>query len=354
MRTPSRGNGSYSQSLGGERAGVRESEEGLPLIVIVGPTAVGKTALAVRLAEVVGGEIVSADSRQMYRGMDIGTAKATPEERARVRHHLLDVVDPDQSLSLAQFQEMAYAAIDDIAGRGRIPFLVGGTGQYVMAVVEGWQIPRVVPDDVLRRQLCQQAEEGGAQALHARLQALDPRAAHRIDPRNVRRVVRALEVCLTTGRPITEQQEKSPPPYRILMVGLDMRRAQLYQRIDERVEGMIQSGLEDEVRRLVAAGHGFHLPAMSGVGYGQFAATLAGEATSPDAVREIKRATRRFVRHQSNWFRHDDPRIRWYIYPADLTAAFLSSDLGQSGDAEPDPYGRILELVRTFLVESAQ
>ncbi len=301
-----------------------------PLIVIVGPTAAGKTALAVRLARDVGGEIVSADSRQVYRGMDVGTAKATPQEQALVPHHLIDVVDPDETLGLAQFQEMAYAAIDDVLARARVPFLVGGTGQYVMAVVEGWRVPRVPPDEVLRRDLYRQAKEEGAEALHNRLRTLDPGAAERIDPRNVRRVIRALEVCLTTGRPISEQQGKSPPPYRILMIGLTMARPQLYQRIDERVERMIEAGLEDEVRRLLAEGYGFELPAMSGVGYGQFAPYMTGEAALVDVVREIKRATRRFVRHQSNWFRRDDPRICWF-------------------DTMPDPYDAALDLICEFL-----
>jgi tRNA dimethylallyltransferase len=299
-------------------------------VALVGPTAVGKTALAVRLAEAVGGEIVSADSRQVYRQMDIGTAKATPEERGRVPHHLLDVIGPSATLGLAQFQELTHQAIDDIMARGRVPFLVGGTGQYVMAVVEGWQVPHVPPDEVLRHRLYRQAEEEGAGALHAWLCELDPVAAGRIDPRNVRRVIRALEVCLITGQPITEQQEKRPSFYRVLMIGLTLPRQQLYQRIDERVDRMIELGLEDEVRRLVAAGYGFDLPAMSGVGYGQFEPYLAGEVALADVVSEIKRATRRFVRHQSNWFRHDDARIHWL-------------------DASQDAYAMALDLIRGFL-----
>jgi tRNA dimethylallyltransferase len=304
-----------------------------PLIAVVGPTAVGKTALAVRLAEAVGGEIVSADSRQVYRGLDIGTAKASPQEQDRARHHLLDVVDPDEALSLAQFQEMAYAAIDGILAKQRVPFLVGGTGQYVMAVVEGWRIPRVPPNEELRQKLYRQAEEEGAEALHTRLYELDPVAAERIDPRNVRRVVRALEVCLVTNQPISELQGKSPPPYRILMIGLDLPRRQLYERIDRRVEGMMAAGLEQEIRSLVAAGYGFDLPAMSGVGYGQFAPYLAGEATLDDVVRDIKRATRRFVRHQGNWFQSDDPRIHWFR-------------------AVPDAYPGALDLLQQFLTPS--
>jgi tRNA dimethylallyltransferase len=292
-------------------------------VAIVGPTAVGKTALSVSLAEALDGEIVSADSRQVYRGMDIGTAKATAEEQARVPHHLLDVLDPDQTLSLAQYQEMAYASIEGILARGRLPFLVGGTGQYVMAVLEGWEVPQVPPDEALRRQLYRQAETEGAASLHARLQALDPVAAGRIDARNVRRVVRALEVCLVTGRPISQQQGKSPPPYRTLLVGLSLPRPELYRRVDERVERMMAAGLESEVRHLVAAGYGFELPAMSGVGYSQFAPYLAGEATLDQVAREIKRATRRFVRHQANWFRQDNRRIHWFEAHTDTGPAVL-------------------------------
>ena len=312
--------------------------EARPLVVIVGPTAVGKTDLSLCLAEAVGGEIVSADSRQVFRSMDIGTAKAGPEEQARVRHHLLDVVDPGETLGLAEYQELAYAAIDDILARGRVPFLVGGTGQYVMAVVEGWQIPRVPPNESLRRDLYQEAEEGGADALHARLQELDPVAAARIDYRNVRRVVRALEVCLLTGRPISEQQKKAPPPYNLVMIGLTMPRPVLYRRIDERVERMMASGLEDEVRQLVGAGYTFDRPAMTGLGYGQFRSYLAGEASREDVVSEIKRATRRFVRQQRNWFRQDDPRIHWLDATSDpceealrLLLGFLNGVSGARG-----------------------
>jgi tRNA dimethylallyltransferase len=301
-----------------------------PLVVIVGPTAVGKTDLAVHLAQEVNGEIVSADSRQVYRGMDIGTAKATREEQEAAAHHLVDIVDPDETLGLAQFQELANAAIAGITARGRVPLLVGGTGQYVMAVVEGWKVPRVPPDEALRQDLYRQADEEGAEVLHARLRVLDPAAADRIDARNVRRVVRALEVCLVTGEPISEQQGKSPPPYRILILGLSLPRAELYQRIDDRVERMMEAGLEDEVRELVTAGYGFDLPAMSGVGYGQFAPYLAGEATLDGVVGEIKRATRRFVRHQANWFRQGDTRIHWL-------------------ESAPDPRQAALELVRPFL-----
>lgn len=293
------------------------------LVAIVGPTAVGKTALSLHLAEAVDGEVVSADSRQVYRGMDIGTAKATPEEQAVVPHHLIDVVDPDESLSLVQFQELSAKAIVDIHARQRVPFLVGGTGQYVMAVVEGWRAPHVPPDEALRSELYAVAETEGADALHARLAVLDPQAASRIDARNVRRVVRALEVCIVTGRPISAQQSKKPPAYRILFIGLTMPRPDLYARIDARVDHMLALGLEDEVRRLVESGYGFELPAMSGVGYGQFAPKFAGKSSLQDVGRKIKRATRRFVRQQYNWFRLGDPRIHWFEVGAETTQEAL-------------------------------
>lgn len=282
------------------------------LLVLVGPTAVGKTALSLHLAERLGGEVVSADSRLFYRGMDIGTAKPTPQERARVPHHLLDIAAPDETVGLAEFQEQAYAAIDSIHARARLPLLVGGSGQYVRAVVEGWRIPRVPPDPALRAELEAQAEREGAAALHARLSRLDPVAAQRIDFRNVRRVIRALEVCLITGQPISEQQGKQKPPYRVLQIGLTMERDALYARADRRVEAMMAAGLEDEVRRLVEAEYGWELPAMSGLGYGQFKPYFEGQATLEEVAAEIKRATRRFIRHQYNWYSPNNPAIRWF------------------------------------------
>ena len=288
-----------------------EYSQNPPLIVIVGPTAVGKTALALRLGRTLDVEVVSADSRQVYRGMDIGTAKPTPEERRLVPHHLIDVVDPDEPFGLAQYQTMAYAAIDDVLARGRLPLLVGGSGQYVRAVVEGWGIPRVPPDRALRDELYRQAETQGAEALHARLRTLDPVAAERIDPRNVRRVVRALEVCLCTGERISDLQRRRPPPYRILQIGLTMPRPSLYRRIDERVDRMLAAGLVAEVQSLVARGYDYELPSMSGLGYRQIGAYLRGEISLDEAVHLIKRETRRFVRQQYNWFRLDDERIHW-------------------------------------------
>ena len=300
------------------------------LIVIVGPTAVGKTRLALRLAQEFDGEIVSADSRQVYRGMDIGTAKPTLEERRRVPHHLIDVVAPDETFTLAQYQELAYEAIDDVLARNKVPFLVGGTGQYVRAAVEGWGIPRVPPKEGLRAELYRQAEIEGEEALHARLREVDPVAAQRIDPCNVRRVVRALEVYLETGQPISELQRKKPPPFRILQIGLTMERQELYRRIDERVDRMIEEGLVEEVRGLVELGYSYDLPSMSGLGYQQIGMYLRGQVNLEEAIQLIKHHTRRFVRHQYNWFRLNDESIRWF-------------------DALRDPYGEIRQCVALFL-----
>jgi tRNA dimethylallyltransferase len=277
------------------------------LVVVIGPTAVGKTAVSLHLAEVLNGEIVSADSRQVYRGMDIGTDKAAPNAREKVPHHLIDVVDPDETFTLAQFQRLAYAAIDDIAARGRLPFLVGGSGQYVRAVVEGWGVPEVAPQDQLRALL----EMLSTEELVRWLAVLDPVAARRVDLRNRRRLIRALEVTLVTGRPISAQQIKSPPPYRVLQVGLTLPRSLLYQRIDVRVERMMAVGLLDETRRL-AERYGWDLPSMSGLGYAQLGAYLRGEVTLEEAEAAIKRETRRLVRHQANWFKREGPATHWF------------------------------------------
>jgi tRNA dimethylallyltransferase len=283
-----------------------------PLLVIVGPTAVGKTELALHLARDFEVEIVSADSRQIYRGLDIGTAKPTRAEQARVPHHLIDVVEPDQIFTLADFQERANLAIESICQHHRLPLLVGGTGQWVWAVVEGWNIPRVPPDQVLRAELEAQAGTQGPEALHTRLRAVDPVSAQKIDPRNVRRVIRALEVYEKTGIPISQHQRKSRPPYRPLVIGLTMPRPVLYERIDRRVERMLDMGLLAEVEALVQAGTDWTSPALMGLGYRQLGPYFRGEQSLDDAVALIKRDTRRFVRQQYNWFQLNDERIHWF------------------------------------------
>jgi len=282
------------------------------LLVILGPTAVGKSALSMRLGRAFGGEIISADSRQIYRTMDIGTAKVTREERAQLPHHLIDLADPDEELTLAHYQRLAAEVIKEVWSRGKLPILVGGTGLYVCALTEGWTVPEVPPDRDLRARLEEEARRLGPEALHGALAAVDPLAAQRIDPRNVRRVIRALEVYRRTGVPISAQQSKVAPGYRLLKIGLTMERQALYRRIDERVERMIAQGLEAEVRGLVARGYGYELPSMSGLGYREIGQYLRGEVTLEEAVALIKRHTRRFVRQQYNWFRLSDPTIHWF------------------------------------------
>ncbi len=282
-----------------------------PLVALVGPTAVGKTELSLELAEAIGGEIVSADSRLVYRGMDIGTAKPTPAEQARVPHHLIDLVDPDQVVTLAEYQRLAYAASDGILQRGHVPLLVGGSGQYVRAVIEGWGIPEVEPDWELRSELEAVAQVHGTEALHARLAELDPVAAGRIHHRNIRRVVRAMEVTLTVGKPISQVQRKTAPPYRILQIGLNRPRPVLFQRIDARIDQMLAAGLVNEIRELSKV-YDWSLPAMSGLGYRQIGLYLRGKATLEEAVHLIRKETRRFLRQQGTWFRSDDPHIEWF------------------------------------------
>ena len=282
-----------------------------PLLAIVGPTAVGKTALAIAVARRIGGEIVSADSRQIYRHMDIGTAKPSAAERAAAPHHLIDIRDPDEPFSLATYQELAMATIAAITARGRIPLLVGGTGQYLAAVLEGWQIPRVAPQPALRASLEREAAAQGAATLHARLAAVDPLAAAQIAPSNVRRVVRALEVYLVTGQPISAQQTRQPPPYQIRTIWLTRPRAELYARADARVDAMLAAGLVEEVARLRAAGYGWELPSLSSLGYIQFRPSFEGTASLADCVARLKFDTHRFIRHQAAWFRRLPNLERW-------------------------------------------
>jgi tRNA dimethylallyltransferase len=289
------------------------------VLVIVGPTAVGKTALAVHLAQRVGGEVISADSRQIYREMDIGTAKPTPEEQAAAPHHLIDVVDPDQELTLAHYQRLAMEAIEVVWAQGPLPMLVGGTGLYVRALLEGWTIPEVAPNEALRERLRQRAEREGYEALYADLVEVDPEAAERIDGRNVRRVIRALEVYYEMGTPISELQRKRPPGYRSLILGLTMPRERLYERVDRRVDEMVAQGLVQEVRELLEHGYDPRLPSLSALGYAEIIRHLHGELSLDEAVALIKRNTRRFIRQQYNWFRRSDPAIHWF----DVTQPYL-------------------------------
>lgn len=282
----------------------------IPLLVLTGPTAVGKSALALSLAEKLDGEIVSADSRTVYIGMDIGTAKPSPDELARVPHHLIDIVRPDEEFNLPDFLERASAAIEDIHGRGKLPMLVGGTMLYINALLQGWEVPQVAPRPGLREQLEKEAAERGPEALYRNLQELDPAAAAHINPLNVRRIVRALEVYYTTGQLFSEAQGKSPPPYRTLKLALTMEREALYERADRRTAEMFRRGLVEEVQGLLAAGYTANLPAMSSVGYKQVTAYLNGDMSLKEAQERMNFTTHRYIRQQYTWFRRD-PAIQW-------------------------------------------
>jgi tRNA dimethylallyltransferase len=287
---------------------------------------VGKTKLALELAQLLTGEIISADSRYLYRGADIGTAKPSLEERAVVLHHLIDVADPDQPWSLAEYSTAVTQLITEINQRKHLPVLVGGTGQYIFSILEGWSIPRGAADPELRAKLEATAEQIGGAALYQQLKEVDPLAASQIDPRNVRRVIRALEVTLTSGQPFSAQRLKSPPNYQVFIVGLTLPRVELYRRIDARVDSMFAAGWVAEVQTLVAKGYEWSLPAMSAIGYQQIGQYLRGEMTLEEAIRSIKHTTRVFVRRQANWFKATDPRIHWYDARS-VDPAALASDL---------------------------
>lgn len=281
-----------------------------PLVVLTGPTAVGKSALALALASHYNGDIISADSRTIYQGLDIATAKASPAERQRVPHYLLDVVKPDEEFNLPDFLEQAQAAIANSQAQGKLPFLVGGTVQYINALVEGWQVPRIAPNRELREKLEREATERGSEALYADLQKLDPTAAEHINPLNVRRIVRALEVYHSTGQLFSQAQGRQAPPYRILKIGLTLEREALYRRADERIEKMFEAGLVREVEGLLAAGYSPLLPAMSSVGYQQVILYLKGEISLEEAKNRMRFATHRYIRQQYTWFRRD-PDLKW-------------------------------------------
>ena len=278
-----------------------------PLIVVLGPTASGKSALGIELALRFEGEIVSADSRQVYRGMDIGSAKVTPEERALVPHHLLDVADPREIFTVSQFQQQAIAAINDILARNRQPFLVGGSPHYIQAVVDHLDIPPIPPQPELRAQL----EARPLADLLAQLEELDPRAAATIDRQNPRRVIRALEVCLVSGRPFSEQRRVAHPLYRSLLLGISWPREVLYKRIDARVDERMEQGMVDEVQDLLAQGISHERLDALGLEYRYISRYLRGEISGEAAMLErLKFAIHDFTRRQLTWFRKDS-RILW-------------------------------------------
>lgn len=293
------------------------------VIAVVGPTASGKSDLGIALAQALGGEVVNADSMQVYRGMDVGTAKLAPSERGGVPHHLLDVWDVSTTVSVAEYQRLARAVVDDLRARGTTPVLVGGSGLYVRAVLDDLAFPGTDPE--VRARLEAELDEVGAGELHRRLAALDPAAAASILPSNGRRVVRALEVVEITGGPFTATLPEHTDVYPHVQIGLDVPRAELDVRIDQRVERMWAGGLVEEVRRLLDAGLREGRTASRALGYAQVIAYLDGAISEDEAFEQTQRATRRFARRQDTWFRRD-PRIVWLPYDApDLVERALAA-----------------------------
>lgn len=291
-------------------------EKKQPLVVVLGPTAVGKTAFSVELAAALNAEIISGDSMQFYRYMDIGTAKITPGEMLSrsgrlIRHHMIDICDPDEPMSVADFQAAARQQIAEIAARGHLPMVVGGTGLYLQALVDGYELGAVPGGNAaIRDRLHAEYHRLGAAALHQRLAAADPVSAARISPNDEKRLTRALEVLEATGKPISEQGRAAESPYDVLLIGLIRERDEIYRRIEQRVDIMLEQGLVDEVKRLLAMGFGADLKPMQGLGYRQLCRYLAGDITYAEAVELIKRDTRHFAKRQLTWWRRDG-RICW-------------------------------------------
>ena len=295
------------------------------LVAVVGPTAAGKSALAVQIAQRYCGEVINADSRLLYRGLDIGTAKPTPEERCGVPHHLVDILSPDDSYSLATFLDDSRRLIGEITSRGRLPILVGGTGQYVWGLLEGWDVPRIEPDPELRRSLEKMLADKGLDSLVAYLAELDPEAGEAIDLLNPRRVMRAIERA-RAGEPGTGGRlSTDAPPYDALVIGLTADRKSLYERIDDRIDGMVAQGWADEVKELLTAGVACDAPGMSAIGYRDMSRHVRGEITLDELKAAVKKATRALVRRQYNWFKLADPRIAWI--EAGSSAAAVASEL---------------------------
>ncbi len=301
------------------------------LVVIVGPTAVGKTDVSIALARRFDAEIINVDSRLFYRGMDIGTAKPDAHQLATVPHHLIDMLDPQDPVSLAVVQDMAFAAIDDVATRGKVPMLVGGTPQYVNAIVENWRIPRVEPNPKLRAEL-EEVELRSPGTLIARLAAVDPAGAEK-HAGNTRRIIRALEVYAATGVPISDQQGKGEPRYETLELELWRPREELHLRIDARVADQVRDGLLEEIQRLLDAGADPAAASFSSIGYRQLVPHLYGESSLEDALERIRFDTHRLVRHQETWWRKNPRLVR-----VDMT--------------EPESLARIEALIERFLADS--
>ena len=283
------------------------------LVVIVGPSGVGKSGVSLELAREFSGEIVNGDATSMYRYLDIGSAKPTLPERRRIPHHLIDIVSPDEIITVAQYQQLTYKSIDDIFSRNKQPFLVGGSGLYVRSIIEGYRIPPAPPDHHMRKSLEGEAEKRGYVWLHELLCSLDPLAAANIAPTNIRRVIRAIEVCKTTGQPISLFWKQRKARYKSVIIGLTQPIEELFERINLRVDHMLQEGLVDEVKSILDMGYNPDSPALLSIGYKEIIQYLQGYVTLDSAIHKIKQATRRLARRQmSGWFRQDDTNINWF------------------------------------------
>jgi len=307
-----------------------------PLIIIVGPTASGKTALSIELARAINGEIVSADSRYFYRDMNIGTAKPSELEMKSVQHHLIDVANPDETWSLAKFQKEALRVIDQILQGEKFPILVGGTGQYIYSVMHAWSMPAQERNDQLRRILENAKFDSGRDNLYEFLKKVDPTAASQIDQRNFRRTLRAVEVILLTGRRFSDQRSVSSSKYSRKMIGLKVERSELYARIDQRIENMIENGLIDEVEKLISKGYSPINSSMSAIGYREIYQYINGTINLEEAIRLMKRNTREFVRRQANWFKENDDQIRWFHHHDELLEEIISYLKSDYGWQKPD------------------
>ena len=296
-----------------------------PIVVLIGPTGVGKTALAVELVERFGGEVVSADSRQVYKYLDVGTAKPSPDELARAPHHLIDYVDPAEPFSVARYREDGDRVLDDLAARGQTAWVVGGSWHYIQALIDRIEPPQVAPRQELRAELEREAADAGPEAVHARLAALDPAAAATIERRNVRRVIRALEVTLTLGRPFSEVGRARGTPLPALRLVLSMPRAEVYARVDARVDAMIAAGWLDEVRELIARGYDESMPSLSSHGYREMMAVARGTMSLEEAAQKTKWAIHAYVRRQDLWLKKQ-PEYHWIAAgPAAIEQASASS-----------------------------
>lgn len=308
------------------------SEAKKKVLVIVGPTGVGKSDLAVKIAREMSGEIVSTDSRLIYRGMDIGTDKPSEEILQSYPHRLVNVADPDDTWSLAHFTDEVKKSIEQIISTGKLPILVGGTGQYFRSLIEGWEIPEIEPKQDMRKAIEDWGKEIGAAELHRKMAIIDPKGGESIQPQNVRRTIRALEVIFSTGKKFSVLRTKTEPVYNFKVIGLSREREDLYRIIDERIEGMFEKGFVQEVKTLSSKGYSKDLPAMTAIGYREVMQFLEGEITLEEAKTIMKQKTRQFVRRQANWFNKENKLIEWYSIP-------------------PLPINSVLESIRSWLMD---